>query len=405
MLDRFRPLRDFAELISGQHVTASDVLDDLSEMPYLTGPSDFDGVRPRTQRSTSAATAFAEPGDLLITVKGSGVGSYAFADRRYAISRQLMAIRAKVPNCPEFVFQSVIWRASTLASISRGTIPGLSREDILSVSVANCSLVEQRKIAEVLRTWDVAIEKLEALRATKSPSLKALTRLLVFGGRKLAAYDVKAAKVSHRWFALPANWACVLISDVAREIAERHTGGGDYEVLSCSKYDGFVRSLEYFKKQVFSTDLDGYKKIWRSDFGFPSNHVEEGSIGLQNLVEVGLVSPIYTVFRFDPSKVLPEYAFAVLKTDLYRHIFEVSTSASVDRRGSLRWSEFSKIPFPLPSLAEQKAIVEVLHTAKAEIDILDKEIEAVTRQKRGLMQKLLTGEWRVKVDGNEGSAA
>lgn len=90
-----------------------------------------------------------------------------------------------------------------------------------------------------------------------------------------------------------------------------------------------------------------------------------------------------------------DYAFAVLKTGLYRHIFEVSTSASVDRRGSLRWSEFSKLPFPLPSLAEQRAIAEVLRTAQTDLDALNTETEALTRQKRGLMQKLLTGEWRV----------
>lgn len=116
------------------------------------------------------------------------------------------------------------------------------------------------------------------------------------------------------------------------------------------------------------------------------------------MTEVGLVSPIYTVFRFLHEKIDADYAFAVLKTGLYRHIFEVSTSASVDRRGSLRWSEFSKIPFPVPSLVEQKAIAEVLRTSQAEIDTLATEIEVLQQQKRGLMQKLLTGEWRVSAD-------
>lgn len=210
---------------------------------------------------------------------------------------------------------------------------------------------------------------------------------------------------SYRWFQLPAVWGCKPIGDLAVEISERNTDGDALDVLSCSKHDGFVRSLEYFKKQVFSADLTGYKKISRGDFGFPSNHVEEGSIGLQNLTEIGVVSPIYTVFRFDPSKVLGEYAFAVLKTEIYRHIFEVSTSASVDRRGSLRWKEFARLPFPVPPLAEQEAIAEVLHTSKSEIDALDAEIEATSRQKRGLMQKLLTGEWRVEVSGDEEAAA
>lgn len=275
------------------------------------------------------------------------------------------------------------------------SINNLSQDTLSEFCFSLPPLPEQRKIAEILRTWDEAIEKLEALRAAKLRRHRALTHSLVFGSRQLDRFRTTDEVTGHRWFTLPASWDAKPIGKLAREIAERNGDGEQHEVLSCSKYDGFVRSLEYFKKQVFSTDLSGYKKIWRGDFGFPSNHVEEGSIGLQNLTDVGVVSPIYTVFRFAPEKVDADYAFAVLKTGLYRHIFEVSTSASVDRRGSLRWSEFSKLPFPIPALAEQRAIAEVLRTAQTDLDALNAEIEALTRQKRGLMQKLLTGEWRV----------
>ena len=71
--------------------------------------------------------------------------------------------------------------------------------------------------------------------------------------------------------------------------------------------------------------------------------------------------------------------------------------ASVDRRGSLRWSEFSKIKLILPSIEEQKRITEVLKSADKEIELLEKELEAIKLQKKGLMQRLLTGEVRVKV--------
>ena len=257
-------------------------------------------------------------------------------------------------------------------------------------------LPEQRKIAEILRTWDEAIEKLEALRAAKERQNHALIHALVFGTRQLDRFQTTGEITSYRWFTQPAAWGYESIGKLANEISERNTDGDKLEVLSCSKHDGFVRSLEYFKKQVFSSDLVSYKKIWHGDFGFPSNHVEEGSIGLQNLTDIGLVSPIYTVFRFASDKVDPEYAFAVLKTELYRHIFRMNTSASVDRRGSLRWGAFSKLPFPMPSLAEQQSIAKVLGASKVELYSLTAEIKALTRQKRGLMQKLLTGEWRVQ---------
>jgi type I restriction enzyme S subunit len=346
------------------------------------------------------------PDDMLVamTEQAPGLlGSTLFVpdDRIYLHNQRLGLIRLKDESrlCKNYLhyFFSLPAIRRQISAESTGTkVKHTSPDRLYGIRLSPPPLPEQRKIAEILRTWDAAIQKLEALRAAKERRHRALTHSLVFGTRQLDRFRTTDEVAAHRWFTLPANWGVKPIGKLAREISERNGDAEQHEVLSCSKYDGFVRSLEYFKKQVFSADLSGYKKIWRGDFGFPSNHVEEGSIGLQNLIDVGVVSPIYTIFRFDPGKVDGDYAFAVLKTGLYRHIFEVSTSASVDRRGSLRWSEFSKLPFPVPSLAEQKAIAEVLRTAKAELDALNTEIEALTRQKRGLMQKLLTGEWRVK---------
>ena len=191
-------------------------------------------------------------------------------------------------------------------------------------------LPEQRKIAEILRTWDEAIEKLEALIDRVKRQHRALSHSLIFGSRRLLWFKKSDDFTAHHCFVLPKEWDCQPIGKLAIEVSERNGSHEAFEVLSCSKYDGFVRSLEYFKKQVFSSDLTGYKKIWRGDFGFPSNHVEEGSIGLQDLVDIGIVSPIYTVFRFIPEKINRAFAFSALKTSLYRHIFEVGTSASVE---------------------------------------------------------------------------
>ena len=56
-------------------------------------------------------------------------------------------------------------------------------------------------------------------------------------------------------------------------------------------------------------------------------------------------------------------------------------------------------------MEEQKRIAQALTTAKRELSLLDEEIAALTDQKRGLMQKLLTGEWRVEVSDDEEAAA
>ena len=73
-------------------------------------------------------------------------------------------------------------------------------------------------------------------------------------------------------------------------------------------------------------------------------------------------------------------------------------SASVDRRGSLRWNEFSEIRIPLPDITEQDKIVEFIRLFDNNIELLKSELDQLKEQKRGLMQLLLTGIVRVEVD-------
>tara|TARA_R110002050_G_scaffold18850_2_gene54690 strand:+ start:3647 stop:4876 length:1230 start_codon:yes stop_codon:yes gene_type:complete len=402
-------------IAKGKQVNGNSV-----DVPYLRvanvqdGHVDLSVIKQITVRPVEVDRYLLQSGDVLFTEGGDfdklGRGTvwagqiepclhqnHIFAVRPYKkkLLPEILAAQASSRHGRRY-FQLSSKQSTNLASINSSQLKRFP--------VVLPPLPEQHVIAEILRIWDEAIANMEALRAAKDARLKALTFSMVFGFIQLSRFSKLGEPVKHRWFNLPSNWECEPVAAISDEVSLRN-GNEEHEVLSCTKYGGFVRSLEYFKKQVFSSDLSGYKVIRRGDFGFPSNHVEEGSIGLQNLVDTGLVSPIYIVFRFNADRVDNDYAFAVLKTSLYRHIFEVSTSASVDRRGSLRWDEFSKIPFPLPPLEEQRAIVSVLQTARADLEATTREITALQRQKRGLMQKLLTGEWRVKVKTKKEHAA
>lgn len=254
-------------------------------------------------------------------------------------------------------------------------------------------LPEQKAIADLLSTWDEAIEKTERLIQAKEKQLRQMSRWLLFGHKRLG--NQKNELADGHFFEYPSDWALVKIGKVAKEVSARN-GESEETVLSCSKYDGFVNSLDYFGKQVFSSDTSNYKVVKKGQFGYPSNHVEEGSIGLLQHCEKGIVSPIYVVFEASKEKVHSPYLYKLLKTDIYRHIFQVSTSSSVDRRGSLRWGDFSKIKVLVPSLEEQREISVTLSSAQHEINLLKQLADKYKTQKRGLMQKMLTGEWRVK---------
>jgi len=255
-------------------------------------------------------------------------------------------------------------------------------------------LPEQCKIAEILSAWDKAIELVGKQIEAKQRLKKGLMQQLLTGKIRFPGFIQSDAKQETKFGDLPADWNYVPISKIAEQVLDQNDNGDDLPVLSCTKYDGLVDSLQYFGKQIFSKDTSAYKVVRRGDFAYATNHIEEGSIGYQDLYDKGLVSPMYTVFHTS-EKVDDVFLYKLLKTELYRYIFEINTNASVNRRGSLRWNGFSKIKIPLPSRKEQLTLSAFLSIYERGIEINKKQLNLLKKQKQGLMQKLLTGEVRV----------
>lgn len=267
----------------------------------------------------------------------------------------------------------------------------IGQKDLAKVLIKFPPSREQRQIATILETWDRAIEAVEALIANTRAQKQALMQQLLPQG-------INPPQKRLPGFA--GEWRKLRIGDVAKDISERAGEETGFPVLSCSKYDGMVESLTYFKKKVYSDDTSNYKVMRHGTFGFPSNHIEEGSIGYQDLFDAGIVSPIYCVFATD-EQVEDGFLYKLLKTDRYRQIFAAATNASVDRRGSLRWKEFSRIPLPLPPLAEQRAINEAVNTVGDVERGYETQLIALRQEKAALMQQLLTGKRRVKLPVSE----
>lgn len=389
-------LSEGIELISGRHIPAADCTNNPKGTPYLTGPEDFCGRNIQATKFVTEPQVMCENGDILITVKGSGTGRSVRADGRYCISRQLMAIRSKM-WCIDFLAIVVEQQEAKYGNSALGLIPGISRLDILETPILLPPLPEQKKIAVILSAWDRAIALTEKLIAAKQKLKKGLMQQLLTGKRRFAEFVKSRDNYQTHFGPRPSDWPHLHIGEIASEVSERAGSENGYPVLSCTKYGGLVDSLQYFGKRIFSEDTSEYKLVRRGHFAYATNHIEEGSIGLLTDLKTGLVSPMYTVFKTG-QQVHPPFLYMLFKTELYRHIFEVKTNASVNRRGSLRWSQFAKIYVALPSIKEQHKIAEVIGTSDREITLLQEKLEVLKQQKRGLMQKLLTGKIRVKID-------
>lgn len=157
-------LRDGISLLSGQHVLAEHCNTDGIGCPYITGPSDFQDGKIQHSKCTTSPTTLCQADDILITVKGSGVGAMVMSDSTYCISRQLMAIRVESDWCTQFIHQLLQQDASLIGAAATGLIPGISRSDILNKEIHTPRAAEQTAIAAVLSDMDTEITALEARR-------------------------------------------------------------------------------------------------------------------------------------------------------------------------------------------------------------------------------------------------
>lgn len=153
----------------------------------------------------------------------------------------------------------------------------------------------------------------------------------------------------------------VQLGDLIRAAGSRAGLETTLPVYSVTKYSGFVPSLEYFKKQVFSRDLAGYKKVEPGDFAYATIHLDEGSIGIAP--ERGLISPMYTVFKLDQTRADAQYLLRYLRSPRALAQYSMLGRGAVHRRKAISLTALGSLVVPLPPLDEQRRIAAILDQA------------------------------------------
>lgn len=325
------------------------------------------------------------PGTVFVAMYGgfNQIGRTGILEIPAAVNQALIAIQTKTNKLdPAYLLANLNYRVEywkSVASSSRKD-PNITSQDVKNFAVPIPNVNEQRSIATALSDMDALLAALDRLIAKKRDLKQAAMQQLLTGKTRLPGFG--------------GEWEVKRIGDIATSVSDKNITGEALPVLTCSKHLGFMDSLGFFKNQVFSKDLSTYKIIRRGQIGYPANHVEEGSIGLQNLYDVALVSPIYVVLSV-AEDINSFFLHRVLKLDSYRQKFKTATTSSVDRRGSLRWPAFSKITVKVPTLIEQSAIASTLSDMDTEIATLEQRHDKTRALKQAMMQELLTGKIRL----------
>ena len=175
---------------------------------------------------------------------------------------------------------------------------------------------------------------------------------------------------------LPKNWSSVKLNEIVEETNIRAGDNSDILILSITKHEGFVESLKYFKKKIYSNDISNYKIVKRGEFAYSTIHLDEGSIARLESHDSGLISPLYKVFRLIKSEELidPTYLLYVLKSKPFIIMYKNIGKGSVKRRKSILFNKFSSLTIPLPPLQIQKEIsLKARKLSKLKKEIIDAE--------------------------------
>lgn len=390
---------DFATFRNGLNYSASAVGDGMK----LIGVSDFqdnltiDYARLQRVRGFDhlSADELLKNDDLLF-VRSNGnralIGRVLFIrNLTERVGHSGFTIKARVfspeldPLFAALFFTSDLAKTQIFKHGSGTNISNLSQEILSDVRMPLPALAEQNVIVEILMTWARGIRQLSDLITAKLRFKQGLVQQLLTGRRRFKEFGDE--------------WQTVHLKDVAEECEERNRGRlGTDSVMAVKKVEGIVPMRE----RTIAADIDRYSVVKKNYFAYNPMRLNIGSIARWSGDHDVLVSPDYVVFHCKkPTEGRPAIDTGFL--DQYRRssLWEryVTSSGNGSVRVRIYFSDLGGMKLDLPSMAEQRKIAAALNTADREIDLLRKELDALKTQKKGLMQKLLTGQVRVASGG------
>lgn len=314
-------------------------------------------------------------GAILILVRGMTLFKsipICIASRDLAINQDIKGIVAHSNVIPEYLAYSLLAKESELLAMVEAAGHGTGRLDTDALKDLRIQLPEteeQKTIANTIATWDTAIQKTEKLIVAKSKKLSCSREHLLGNSDFIDR---------------------IHLGDVSTELTARNGKlYGREAIMAVTKQSG----LRPMREETIAANIERYKRVPPHAFAYNPMRLNIGSIAMSRFDHEVLVSPDYVVFACDQSQLIPAYLDHLRHSNAWRNHFELAGNGSV--RVRIYYNDLRSFRFQLPSIEAQTRIVRLLDAASDEINLLKQQVTALQTQKRGLMQKLLTGQWRL----------
>ena len=171
----------------------------------------------------------------------------------------------------------------------------------------------------------------------------------------------------------------------------------NYPVLSVVKESEFKASEDVFTKQVYSKSTKNYKIVRRNQVAYNPARANIGSIAMLKEYDVGLVSPIYTVFEMKDT-ITPTFFYYYMKQPIFQEM--IKHHAIGTTRQNFPFEAFKMFPMVVPPMELQLKFEEMAKPIEQKIAKLKEENEVLAEIRDTLLPKLMSGELPVEVGEN-----
>ncbi len=199
---------------------------------------------------------------------------------------------------------------------------------------------------------------------------------------------------------VPNEWDVTKLSAISSHVTRKNTDEKVLITFTNSATKGVIKQTDYFDKEISNKEnISGYYLVEEDDYIYnPRISVSApcGPINKSHFAEKGVVSPLYTVFKMNEAMRKNNYIEYYLKSSFWhRYMSGVANYGARHDRMNITNDDLFAMPIPFPSLPEQEKIAKILSAQDKLVALKEKLVEEKKRQKKALMQQLLTGKKRL----------
>lgn len=371
-----------AKVIMGQSPDGNTYNFKGNGVPLINGPTEFTKKYPVKKQWTTKPTKLCKVYDILICVRGSSTGRINISDDNYCVGRGVAAIRSLKDNHQEFIEYQLRNQLPRLLKLTAGsTFPNINSKDINSLSIPTPPLHEQKKIAEILSTWDRAIETLEQLIAQKEELKR---------GLMLQLLTPNSSEI----------WNEVELGDLGRFLKGKGIAKSEIQKkgIPAVRYGELYTIHHVIIKEYYShitrNSAENSTKIQKGDILFACSGETADEIGKCAVI-------------IEASEAYAGGDIVILRSQYVNPVYlsyYLNSSAAIKQKSKLGQGHsvvhiysrnLKQIKVLLPDRIQQDKIVENFTILENELEVLMKQKTVIELQKKGLMQQLLTGKTRV----------